>query len=435
LELSLSEVRFDSGSVVDPSGRVFHYDNRVFRAIPADYARVYREFLQSEFIGDVFRAGLMDTWISDMTLDGFELVVEHRKVPVLSCWTEWCSTMVHDATEMVCGLNLELCKHGYVAKDTQPGNIQFMDGKPYWIDFGSIVPLNGQQTFPFEEFRYHSVLPLWLYSTGRYGLGKAIYQEVGKGYLKAFSMRRPLRWLPLRYALIKRRAREGKTCEALAELLGYIQHFSLKPRKSAWTDYGQGGMPPVDRLEQFGEKAKAVYNLMKQLPAGTLLDLGGNKGWYAELAASMGHRVVSVDVDDAAVCDLWRRVKAKQLPVLPLVLDFRYPTPPYSIGLGKESAFERLRSDATLVLALVHHLVFKQHLHFDSIIEIISQYTKKYAIIEFVPKEDRYVREWFEPRFHWYSLDNFASGLRRYFRTIDVYNSSPEPRRLLFCSK
>jgi hypothetical protein len=435
LEVSLSEVRFDSGSVVDPSGRVFHYDNRVFRAIPADYAPIYREFLQSDFIRDVFDAGLIETSISDIEIEGFELVVEHRKVPVLSCWTEWCSTMVRDATEMVCRLNLELCRHGFITKDAQPGNVQFVDGKPYWIDFGSIVPLNGRQTFPFEEFRYHSVLPLWLLSTGRYGLGKAIYQEVGRGYLKGLSMRRPFRWLPWRYALIRRKARNGKTYEALAELLGYIERFSLKPRKSVWTDYGQGGMPPVDRLGQFGEKAKAVYCLLQHLPSGTLLDLGSNKGWYAELAASMGHRVVSIDVDDAAVCDLFRRVKARQLPILPLVLDFRYPTPPYSIGLGKASALERLRSDATLVLALVHHLVFKQHLHFDPIVEIISQYTRKHTIIEFVPKEDRYVGEWFEPRFHWYSLDNFTRSLKRHFRTIEMHRSWPEPRQLLFCSK
>jgi hypothetical protein len=433
LRLSLSEISFDSGSVIDPSGRVFHYDGRVFRAIPADYAPIYREFLKSDFIQDVFDAGLIETWISDIELEEFNLVVEHKKVPVLSSWPEWCSAMVQDATEMICRLSLELSRHGYVTKDTQPGNIQFIDGKPYWIDLGSIIPLNGQHTFPFEEFRYHSLLPLWLLSRGRYNLGNAIYQEVGRGYLKTLSTRRPFRWLPFRYTLIRRKAQNGNTLAASEELLRYVRDLSVKPVKSLWTDYGQGGMPAVDYPGEFGEKAKAVYNLLQRLDPGTLLDLGGNKGWYAELAASMGHSVVSADIDDAAVCYLYQRVKAKQLPILPLVLDFRYPTPPYSIGLGKASAFERLRSDTALVLALVHHLVFKQNLYFDPIVEIISQYTKRHAIIEFVPKEDRYVREWLQPKFYWYSLDNFIRSLKRHFHTIEVHESWPEPRQLLLC--
>ncbi len=435
MRLRLSEIEFDRGSVVDPTGRVFHHDGRIFRAIPADYVAMYREFLQADFIQEVFDAGLIETWISDIELEGFGLVVEHKKVPVLSCWAEWCSTMIQDATATICRLNLELCKHGYITKDTQPGNVQFIDGKAYWIDFGSIVSLSHRGKFPFDEFRYHSLLPLWLLSKGHHNLGRQIYQEVGRGYLKKLSTRRPFRWLPPRYSLIKREARNNNTPAALEKLLEYIEGLYIGPVESSWTGYGQGGMPLVDQPEQFKEKARAVYCLLQRLSPGTLMDIGGNKGWYAELAASMGHRVVSIDIDDASVCNLYRRVKAKQLPILPLVLDFRYPTAPYSIGLGKASAFERFQSDTVLVLALVHHLVFKQGLYFEPIVEIVSRYTRKNLLIEFVPKEDRYVGEWFEPKYYWYSLDNFVRSLKRYFPVIEIHESWPEPRKIILCSK
>jgi hypothetical protein len=194
-------------------------------------------------------------------------------------------------------------------------------------------------------------------------------------------------------------------------------------------------MPPVGEPSQFGEKAQAVYELLRPLAPGLLLDAAGNKGWYAELAVSMGHRAVSFDTDDASVCTLYRRVKAAELPLLPLVLDFRYPSAPYSIGLGKESALDRLRSDVVLVLALVHHLVFGQNMFFEPIVEIIAQYTRKHALIEFIPKDDRYVREWFTPRYHWYSMGNFVQSLRKYFSAIDIHDSWPAPRKLLFCSR
>lgn len=421
--------------MVDPAGLVFHYDDRVFRAISAPYEDIYRKLLTSSFIGDLFAAGLVETWIADLELEGYELVVEHKKIPILSRWTEWCSSMIQDATVAICRLNLELANHGLITKDVQPGNVQFMDGKPVWIDFGSIVPMSSHVSFPFEEFRYHSVLPLWLLSKGRLGLGRAVYNEVGAGYLKRLSTRGPLRWVPPRYTLIKRQSRNGDKVAALQKLLEYVQGLSVEPPASTWAAYGQGGMPPVDDPEQFGEKAWAVYRLLRRLDTGMLLDVAGNKGWYAELAASMGHRAVSFDTDDASVCDLHRRVRSKRLPILPLLMDFLYPTPPYSIGLGKASAIERLRSDTTLMLALVHHLVFKRGMHFEPIVRIIAQYTRQHAIIEFPPREDRYVREWLQPQHDWYTLERFVGTLRRYFTLVEIHDSWPKPRKLILCRK
>lgn len=436
MQLRLSDVDFDNGSVVDPSGRVFHYEGRVFRAISYEYANIYRTFLEADFIQDVFDSGLIETWISEIELEGFDLVVEHRKVPALSSWAEWCSLMIQDATATVCRVNFQLCKHGYVMKDAQPGNVQFIYGKAYWIDFGSIVPLSHHHTtFAFDEFRYHSLLPLYLLSKGYPNLARKIYQEVGKGYLKGLSTRMPFRLFPPKYSVIKRKARDGKTLAALGDLLEYIEGLDVQPLESLWTGYGQGGMPPPDKPSQFNEKATSVFHLLKRLPPGTLLDIAGNKGWYGELAASMGHQVISFDIDDASVCNLYQRVKEKALPILPLTLDFLYPTPPYSIGLGKASSLERLRSDTVLALAIVHHLVFKHNVYFEPIIEIISQYSREYAVIEFVPPEDRYVSEWFSPRYSWYSLENFVIALRRHFKVIEIHDSWPEPRKLILCFK
>lgn len=435
MRLNLSEIQFDPGSVVDPAGFVFHYDGRIFRAISASSADLYRELLTSDFISDLFAAGLVETWIADVELEGFGLVVEHRTIPVLSSWTEWCSSMIRDATAIVCRLNLELAKHDLVTKDVQPGNVQFVDGRPVWIDFGSIVPINSHGTFRFDQFRYHSLLPLWLFSKGRFGLGRAIYGEVGAGYLKRLSTRRPLRWIPPGYTLIRRRASHVGTVVALEKTLEFIERLSIAPRRSSWTEYGQGGMPALGDPSQFSDKARAVYALLRHLAPGSLLDVGGNKGWYAELGASMGYRAVSFDTDDASVCDLYQRVRLQRVPILPLLLDFLYPTPPYSIGLGKASALERLRSDVTLVLALVHHLVFEQGVHFEPIARIISEYTRKNAIVEFPPREDIYVKEWIQPTHNWYTLDNFVATLRRYFPSIEVHDSWPTPRKLILCSR
>jgi hypothetical protein len=333
-------------------------------------------------------------------------------------------------------LNLALAKLGYVTKDTQPGNVQFINGKPVWIDFGSIAPIQSHGNFHFDEFRYHSLLPLKLWSRNYSELGKAIYKEVGKGYLKALSNKKPFKWYPVKFWQIKRDARtQNNSIESLERLCDYIRNLELSPIQGFWTSYGQGGMPDVTQPETFNEKAGAVYELLKVMPHGTLLDMAGNKGWYAELAVSLGHQAISFDIDDASVCYLYQRIKANHLPILPLVQNFLYPTPPYSIGLGKLSSFERLQADTVLALAIVHHLVFKQHVYFEPIIDIIAKYTRQQAIIEFVPKEDIYVSQWYEPKYSWYTLDNFMNVAKRRFSNIEVYDSSPSPRKLLLCYK
>jgi hypothetical protein len=435
MKLRVSDICFDAGSVIDPSGIVFHYNDRIFRAIQKKYISDYMAILKSDFVKYFFDAGLIETWVSNLELEGFDLVLEHKKIPVLSCWNEWSPSMAKDATEMVCRLNIELFKRGYLTKDVQPGNIQFVNGKPYWIDFGSIIKSTNLDLFPIDAFRYHSVFPLWLFSKGKYELANAIYSEVGKGFLKTISTKKPFFWIPYNFTHIRKMFLKNKGVDSLEKLLSYVSDLSINPRKTLWLSYGQGGMPEVEDHSAFSQKALAVYSLLQRLKPGTLLDLAGNKGWYSELAASMGHQVISTDIDIFCVDYLYNKVKRKNISILPLVLDFLYPNPPYSIGLGKQGSFDRLRSDTTLVLALMHHLVFKQNLYFEPIARIVSNYTIKHSIIEFVPENDFYVRDWITSEHKWYSLDSFICTLKRYFSTVDVVPSWPEPRKLLFCTK
>jgi hypothetical protein len=220
----------------------------------------------------------------------------------------------------------------------------------------------------------------------------------------------------------------------LEKLLEYLSELPIEPDASFWFGYGQGGMPSVEEPGNFKGKNLAVYNLLKLLPSGTLLDMACNKGWYAKLAASLGHKCVAFDLDDASVCRLFRDARSESAPILPLVMDFTWPTPSYGMALRHPSAVDRLRCDITLALAIVHHLVFKRNMSFEAIAETISLYTKKVAIIEFVPREDRFVSSWIRPEHSWYTLDRFTRVLKRHFPEITVHEE-PSSRKLLFCRK
>jgi hypothetical protein len=167
-----------------------------------------------------------------------------------------------------------------------------------------------------------------------------------------------------------------------------------------------------------------------------VLDIGSNRGWYSQLAASLGSSVVAFDVDSACIDRLFQDASDRRLTILPLVMDFRNPSPGY--GLCKQwlaPATQRFQCDMVMVLALVHHLVFKAHLSFEQIVAAASVFAKKWLLIEFIPREDQFVREWWSEQYSWYTLENFQTTLSRHYRNVRIICTSAEPRIVLLCER
>jgi hypothetical protein len=94
-----------------------------------------------------------------------------------------------------------------------------------------------------------------------------------------------------------------------------------------------------------------------------------------------------------------------------------------------------LSCEFVLALAVVHHLVSKQYLNFGQIARTFSLFSQKWLLVEFMPPDDEWVQNWLTPEFSWYTLENFISELSNYFKDIEVLESYPSPRKLLFCKK
>ena len=99
---------------------------------------------------------------------------------------------------------------------------------------------------------------------------------------------------------------------------------------------------------------------------------------------------------------------------------------------------ERLNADCALCLALVHHLYFgKYQMTFERIIRLCSFYCKKFAIIEFIPSNDPFLREAYESsgRYGSYNEAQFVSALRTAFEVVAVSPSFPAGRSLWILRK
>lgn len=439
--LTAKEVEFEPSSVVDPAGRLFHYEGRIYRGVSGETAVLAREILASPWAGDLVQAGMVESRIADFGLADFELVLEHRKVSFVSTSAEWALPMLRDAALTFCDVALVLARHGYSLNDAHPWNMMFDRCRPVFVDFGSIRRLNRSYVFPLREFRRHFLVPLAL--AGRLW-GEAAHQTMREhptGTGKVFADRAALRWMPPWYAVITLRYLESRRRDPQGAFIAFIERLRRRlaamrvmPARGRWSDYPQN-LGVLGEPSTYSTKAASVHQALEAGARGTLLDMACNRGWFSYLAEELGYQVVAFDYEPSAVAELYGRAREDGKNILPLRMDFLWPTPPFGMALGGQSAFERLQCDTSLVLALVHHLVFGQRVQFETIASVIHRYTRQRAIVEFIPAEDRYVRDWIAPEHEWYTQEGFIAAMKPYFSSAEILPSSPEPRSIIVFSR
>jgi ribosomal protein L11 methylase PrmA len=178
-----------------------------------------------------------------------------------------------------------------------------------------------------------------------------------------------------------------------------------------------------------------VTAMLQQRRLQTVWDLGANTGEYSRAARATGARVISFDIDPAAVERNYRRVRAEQEEgILPLRMDLTNPSP--ALGWAhreRMSLEERGPADAVLALALVHHLAIGNNLPLDRIAGFLARLGRT-LVIEFVPKSDSQVQRMLRTRedvFPSYTREGFEAGFRSAFR-IDEAQPVVGSERLLY---
>lgn len=90
----------------------------------------------------------------------------------------------------------------------------------------------------------------------------------------------------------------------------------------------------------------------------------------------------------------------------------------------------------------VHHLALGNGLGFNHIVQVLSIFTNKYLLVEFVARDDKLItaEPTFSPAFHsdpnefgWYTLDNFIQVLQTHFLHIKIERAYPDSRIIAIC--
>ena len=220
----------------------------------------------------------------------------------------------------------------------------------------------------------------------------------------------------------------------LRQFRDQVENIDLKMSRTEWSEYYEDYVS-LESTEDWTPKQQKTLETLTRLRPKTVLDIGSNKGWFSKLAVEQGSQVVAFDVDEPSIHSLYQDVSEHNQNILPLVMDFCKPTPCHGPKNVFPPATERLRCEMVLALAVIHHLVFKQNLRLEAIVDSLAQFSTKWLLVEFIPKEDRYVSEWYDDNFNWYHIDGFLAALKGHFRSITSYPSNRAPRTLLLCEK
>ena len=221
--------------------------------------------------------------------------------------------------------------------------------------------------------------------------------------------------------------------DSFKALKAEIESIPIEFRETTWSNYyDKGCFLPFSPCSTWTAKHQTLYEILRKIKPCSVLDIGSNRGWYSQLAAGFGMNIVAFDNDETAVNRLYCDAKNQNLSILPLVMDFCEISPG---NQAEPPCADRLRCDVVLGLSLVHHLVFKNRLRFDKIVQRFVLFTKRRLIVEFIPKEDQFVSQWWSPQYAWYTLEGFMAELRKYFRSVLVHPSDPKPRVVLVCDK
>jgi len=365
------------------------------------------------------------------------LVIEHEQLHNITYFNEWTKKQKVIAANSVVQLQLELVNKGFYLNDPHSFNLTFRYHQPIYFDFGSI--------------RKGKIRPTWWFIKSFFGwIEHDYWDEVLKiNLIQKFIiiLRMSFSRSPYQYLLKKISKFEvGFIEKQILKLLGNKGFAGRITRKivngfpllfsnfSNWTDYEQKS----PELDFNNDRNKNILHLFNQYKPKKLLDIGANKGAFSLLALENGtEEAIAIDLDNYSLNFLLNQINIKNNNVTIAKLNImNYPEHPgyYQSYLP---AHERLYSDFTICLAVVHHVCYFGNSSFEDFAQRLNRFTKKILIVEFVPYDDVHLTG---PIYKgkdrsWYTMDNFINVMKKWFPgEHQIYESSPSPRILIkFC--
>jgi len=420
----------EPSSLVDPVGQVFRHEGRVLRGVRPPFVDEARRILECARRDDWFAHGLVPTWQTDLATPEYPLVLEHEQMPFVTLRAEWPAEALRRAALRHLDLSRRVLASGYGLKDAHTWNLLFRGPVPFFTDFGSIRPAAEMNWEAWQhEFRKYFLMPLRLFARGDSGLARAALREHGPGVGHWLVDHRPDALFGEAESTAPASSRDPDAM--LAALQAMVEALTFPHETSQWTAYEQPGTGPA--TQELRPKDHLVAKVLDRLPFASAIDLGANRGLHARMCAARGAAVLACDIDEACLDAMFVQAERDRASILPLYVDVVWPLGPSGPFGAIPPAHERLRCDLVICLALVHHVCMRWQFAPSAFVQGIAGFTRRNAIVEFIPAHDWHVAQWALPIPPGYSSDGMQAALSQVFKRVERLTSEPAPRELFVC--
>lgn len=454
------------GSFRDKNGYIFEINSRIFRGIKKSKAKIFSEFLNSNFYkenvnkkivsskkissNEILKAGL-----PRHVINNFELWVEHDRIDFITYPYEWSFNFLKKAAILYLDLFLDALSNDYKLKDASAYNVQFIGCNPIFIDTLSFEPYeDGDNWLGYKQFCEHFLAPLALAS-----YGKVNFNSLFRGSPDGINIIDSSKLLPLRtyfsftllgnihlHAKAIAKISSASTLTAkrnhplpkknLIALLNTFKNFiaKLQPQENSyWINYDLKNSYTNKSTE---DKKEIITKFIISENLSNILDIGCNSGYFSDVALKSGaKRVIGLDVDAGAINLASKREYQKNKVFLPLLYDFTNPSPSLGWGLKERASLDKRlpKIDGLICLALIHHIVIGKNIPIEDFIDWLIKLSPV-GIIEFVPKDDPMVKGLLSNRediFPEYTEEYFIKYLKREVKITQIYSLKDSKRKLI----
>jgi hypothetical protein len=466
VKIPYSEIKFSNVSNAD-YGKLFTWNGRLFRGIYKKNTSAVKEIFDTGLIQELIeKKYFIKTWISDQEFETFDLVLEHEIVKAVIYPREWTFSMLKDSALLVLNLNEVAKKYGFKTIDCHTYNILFKNSNPIYVDFGSFQKSNFSDSIlaPYHEFIASYIYPLRISAYigpyfGRHSVLESNtsgfiptdeYIKIFYPFLRRFSSNllnnffrfihifrtlhyRDLSKINERYKkifsfILKTKIYKLASGPAkISKLKKYINQIMQHTKSSYWANYQYDlSSSEKNKLTTIDHRFLTIEKKLLSLNVKTVTEIAGNQGAFSILISRHGlNKIICIDSDSHAL-NLGYLLAQKKC----LNIDWATLNPFGSnYSVLETPPFDRLRSELVVALALTHHLILSQHIRISKVMEILSLYTSKNIIVEFMPL-GLYNGINSPPVPSWYNIENFSSEFSKFFKIIEICNL--EKNRILF---
>jgi hypothetical protein len=387
----------------------------------------------AQFVESLLSEGVLDDLVRAQFLASFEIVANTREYPItlslrspnrVSYIYEWSYEAWKDAAVFYLDCLSFLLARGLTLRNPHIWNLSYGGSGFRLLSPGSIVPFSEDElSRSLQKLERFLLNPLKFAANGNGKAARSLLRDIHEGVPSSLVQGR-----------VADQVEDGSAMHTLKRYRDDVEALRISSPPAKWIEYYEERR--FAEGSSWNLKADILRKVMNEIRPASVLDIGGNTGYYSRIAVEHCRTVICCDVDDYYISRLHCELKELPAAIVPLVLDITNPSPALGVDGGWfPSASERMGAELVLAFALEHHLVFgKYRLNFDQFARAIWSFTTRCAVVEFVPPyENLHHASWRPECVEWYHPEGFQRSFQRYFERVVSVSKAPDGRELFRC--